>query len=67
MSTGDLSELAGSNGDLYPYIISVSSQHFTPRMPAISRKLEEHATPTRHVHLRLRKGPRPFLFSTIRR
>lgn len=62
-STGDLSELAGSNGeDSYPYIISVSSQHFTPHMPAISRKLEEDATPTRHLHLHRLLKKRPLLF-----
>lgn len=45
-----------------PTLSLLSSQHFTPHMPAISRKLEEDATPTRHLHLHHLLKKRPLLF-----
>lgn len=45
-----------------PTLSLLSSQHFTPHMPAISRKLEEEATPTRYLHLHGLLKKRPLLF-----
>lgn len=50
-----------------PVLSLLSSQHFTPHMSAISRKLEEDATPTRHLHLHGLLKKSPFSFSNTRR